>query len=54
MDGAVSMTEGVFGDTVTYTCDRGFQLSGDSMRTCQSDGIWTGSAPTCDRKYSHI
>ena len=54
MDGAVSMTEGVTGDTVTYTCDAGFQLSGDTMRTCGSDGTWTGSAPMCDRKYSHV
>ena len=47
------MTGGVFGDTVTYTCDAGFDLSGDVMRTCQSDGTWSGSAPMCDRKYSH-
>ena len=44
------MTGGVFGDTVTYTCDAGFDLSGDVMRTCESDGQWSGSAPTCDRK----
>ena len=44
------MTDGVTGDTVTYTCDAGFELNGDAMRTCQSDGTWTGSAPTCDRK----
>ena len=52
MDGAVSMTECLFGDIVTYTCDYGFELSGDVMRICQSDGTWTGSAPICNRKHN--
>ena len=51
-NGNVSMTGGVYQDTVTYTCNNGFQLSGDPTRTCGSDGQWSGSAPTCDRKYN--
>ena len=31
----------------TYGCNEGFALSGDQSRTCQSDGTWTGEAPTC-------
>ena len=36
------------GDTCTYQCDDGYELSGDMMRECQGDGTWTGSDPTCD------
>ena len=33
----------------TYICNTGYQLNGTSSRTCQSDGTWSGSAPTCTR-----
>ncbi len=35
---------------VTYSCDIGFILSGDTNRTCQADGNWTGNAPVCNSK----
>ena len=35
----------------TYSCDMGFRLNGTSTRTCQMSAQWSGSAPTCDRKY---
>ena len=39
-----------FGSTVTFTCNQGYNLQGDSRRTCMADGQWNGSAPTCSRK----
>ena len=40
-----------FGYTVTYTCNTGYRMtSGSSSRTCQSNGQWSGSHPTCTRK----
>ena len=36
-----------FGQTATYTCDTGYNLVGDSNRTCQATGNWSGSPPTC-------
>ena len=35
------------GDTCGYTCNTGYVLSGDDMRTCGSDRSWTGSDPVC-------
>ncbi|XP_064386051.1 sushi, von Willebrand factor type A, EGF and pentraxin domain-containing protein 1-like [Halichondria panicea] len=34
---------------VTYNCNTGFTLTGGSTRTCGSDGMWSGSAPTCQQ-----
>ena len=40
-------------DTVaTYTCVTGYTLNGNTMRTCMSDGVWSGSAPVCQRKWN--
>ena len=47
-NGRVSYTAGTtFGRTATYTCNTGYSRVGSSTRTCQSTGVWSGSAPTC-------
>ena len=47
-NGQVTFSSGVFvGSRATYTCDSGYLISGQSTRTCQGDGTWTGTAPTC-------
>lgn len=51
-------TNGVrYGDTFTYRstvvleCDPQYKLVGDlTIRTCQADGTWSGTQPTCERK----
>ena len=43
---------GVYQETATYACETGFNLVGSVERTCQSDGTWSGSAPTCQSKFS--
>ncbi|KNC49452.1 uncharacterized protein AMSG_05459 [Thecamonas trahens ATCC 50062] len=30
-----------------YTCNAGYDLSGSASRTCQSDGTWSSTTPTC-------
>ena len=39
-----------FGSTVTYTCNRGYNVPRDNRRTCMANGQWSGSTPTCNRK----
>ena len=36
-----------FGQTATYSCNTGYNLMGDSTRTCQATRQWSGSVPTC-------
>ncbi len=38
----------------TYTCVTGYTLIGGSTRTCGSDGVWSVSAPTCERKWNGL
>jgi formylglycine-generating enzyme len=47
-NGTVSTPATTEGSTATYLCTTtGYVLSGGAARTCQSSGVWSGSAPTC-------
>ena len=49
-NGQVNTTAGTtFGQTATYSCNTGYNLVGNSTRMCQATGVWSGSAPTCER-----
>lgn len=41
--------DGEYGDMCTYACDLGYSLSvtGDAVRTCGQDGVYSGVAKTC-------
>ena len=43
-----------FRSAVTYTCDRGYTLQGASRLTCTHLKLWSGKAPTCNRKLLTI
>ena len=50
-NGQTSYSSTIVGSTVTYTCNTGYlRTAGSSSRTCQSNGHWSGSHPTCIRK----
>ena len=36
-------------DTCSFTCDTGYELTGNDIRTCQSDSSWSGSDVICSR-----
>ena len=49
-NGTVDHTAGTtFRQTATYSCDTGYNLVGDSIRTCNATGQWSLSAPACER-----
>ena len=50
-NGQVSLTGTTFGSKATYTCNKGFELVGSSMRMCLANAQWMGEAPTCERKH---
>ena len=43
-----------FGQNATYNCNTGYNLVGNSTRTCQADGMWSGSVPTCQSMLLYI
>ena len=51
-NGQVNHTVGTtLGQTATYSCNTGYNLVGNSTRTCQAEGNWTGSAAICQGIY---
>jgi len=37
------------GDTCSFACNTGYELTGSDIRTCQSDGTWSGSGVVCKK-----
>ena len=48
-NGGINSTGSMEGDTVTYFCNEGYNLSGEVNRTCQSNGSWSGIPSECIR-----
>ena len=49
-NGMVTVTETTFGSTASYSCSgSNYLLVGAAERTCQADGMWSGSAPECGK-----
>ena len=46
-NGSVQASGDVGSDAV-YECSVGYKLSGPPKRACQTDGTWSGAAPTCE------
>ena len=47
-NGSVSAATTTLGASASYSCSGGFALSGSASRTCQANGSWSGTAPTCN------
>ena len=47
-NGMVVMAGNSVGNTATYSCNSGFELVGAQTVTCQADGTWSDSPPTCE------
>ena len=46
-NGSISGDKTTFQKSVTYSCDKGFELKGPKTIICQSDGQWS-SKSTCE------
>jgi len=44
-----SIGVGYEGDTCSFTCNTGYELTGSGTRTCQSDGSWNETDNVCSR-----
>lgn len=42
-------------NTITYSCEDGYEIEGPALRSCQANGTWSGNeAETrCKRKYQY-
>ena len=41
-------------DTCSFTCNAGFVVADSGIRTCQSDGRWSGSETICKRGEQYV
>ena len=39
-----------YGNAISFTCNVGYTMQGSQVRTCQTNGEWTGTQPTCTSK----
>lgn len=46
-NGVVSVTQTVYPGSATYSCNTGYSLSGGNTRNCQTNAMWSGTAPVC-------
>ena len=44
----------LFGDRVQYECNPGYNLTGNAVRVCGENGLWSGSEPFCKGKFAAI
>ena len=47
VNGTHYYTSTAIGQTVTYGCNDGLVISGNSRQTCLETGLWSGSVPVC-------
>ncbi len=46
-NGSVTTPTTTYTSVATYACHSGYNLTGTSLRACQSTGLWSDAAPTC-------
>ena len=54
-NGQVEVSSTKFGSTANYSCNVCYILSnGNSTRTCEANGRWSGDPPSCECKWLNI
>ena len=49
-NGQVSFGATTFQSRANYSCNAGYILMGNMTRSCQADGEWSDTDPSCERK----
>ena len=49
-NGDVTLSGTMFSSVANYSCKVGYTLSGDVSRTCQANGMWSNTEPSCTGK----
>ncbi|XP_062519220.1 complement factor B-like [Corticium candelabrum] len=53
-DGSFTGVSFHFHDTITYSCNSGYELRGSNVSTCMASGTWSGPTPTCKATASNL
>ena len=53
VNGQMTVESTLFGSVASYSCDPGYYLVGDAMRTCLLGG-WNGTNPVCGNKLYFV
>ena len=40
----------VYGDSIEFTCNAGYNLNGQTSAECLDSGFWSAQVPQCQRK----
>lgn len=43
-----------YGNSIKFECNVGYTLQGSAVRTCEDNGLWTGTQPTCESKLNKL
>ena len=50
-NGLITINNITLGSIATYSCNEGYNIMGNEVRTCQENGSWSGEDPVCQSEY---
>ena len=53
-NGTVILTGLIRGSFAIYTCNIGFMITGERLRICMANGMWSGQEPKCTVSGTYI
>ena len=53
-NGEVSFSNTTYNSVANYSCNTGYNLTGDVTRTCLNTSLWSDSEPTCISELTYF
>ena len=53
-NGSVNIRSTTYDSVANYSCNVGYALNGESLRTCLTSGEWSGTEPTCSGSFDNF